>query len=131
MASYTTNYGLHQWESTDDFLRTDFNTDFQKIDTAIHGLVVFGTFTGDGTDGRVISLGFTPRAVYICSEEGRAGFSSGSGYCYGGLLGPGAPLRLDDTIAAEVVAGGFKLSNTDSYIRLNSSSYVFFYLAVK
>ena len=131
MASYTTNYGLHQWESTDDFLRTDFNTDFQKIDAAIHGLVVFGTFAGDGTDGRVISLGFTPRVVYICSEEGRAGFSSGSGYCYGGLLGPGAPLRLGGTIAAEVVTGGFKLSNTDSYIRLNSSSYVFFYLAVK
>lgn len=35
MATYTANYGLHQWVPEDDFLRTDFNTDFQKIDTAI------------------------------------------------------------------------------------------------
>lgn len=35
MASYTQNYQLHQWEPSDDFLRTDFNEDFKKIDTAI------------------------------------------------------------------------------------------------
>ena len=34
MATYTSNYQLHQWEASDDFLRTDFNTDFQKIDAA-------------------------------------------------------------------------------------------------
>ena len=32
MATYTENYQLHQWVPEDDFLRTDFNTDFQKID---------------------------------------------------------------------------------------------------
>ena len=36
MASYTQHYQLHQWEPSDDFLRTDFNDDFKKIDTAIH-----------------------------------------------------------------------------------------------
>ena len=35
MASYTQHYQLHQWEPSDDFLRTDFNDDFKKIDTAI------------------------------------------------------------------------------------------------
>lgn len=35
MASYTQHYQLHQWEPGDDFLRTDFNEDFKKIDTAI------------------------------------------------------------------------------------------------
>lgn len=35
MASYTQHYQLHQWEPTDDFLRTDFNQDHQKIDAAI------------------------------------------------------------------------------------------------
>ena len=35
MANQTPNYGLHQWEPSDDFLRTDFNTDLQKIDTAL------------------------------------------------------------------------------------------------
>ena len=35
MAGSTPNYGLHQWEPTDKFLRTDFNTDFSKLDTAL------------------------------------------------------------------------------------------------
>ena len=35
MATFTPNYGLHQWVPEDQFLRTDFNEDFQKIDAAI------------------------------------------------------------------------------------------------
>ena len=38
MATYTENYQLHQWVPEDDFLRTDFNTDFQKIDAALGAL---------------------------------------------------------------------------------------------
>ena len=38
MAAYTTNYRLHQWEPEDHFLRTDFNEDFAKLDTAIKGV---------------------------------------------------------------------------------------------
>ena len=34
MATYTANYQLHQWVPEDNFLRTDFNQDFQKIDAA-------------------------------------------------------------------------------------------------
>ena len=35
MADYTEHYQLHQWVPTDDFLRTDFNTDFANIDAAL------------------------------------------------------------------------------------------------
>ena len=35
MATYTTNYNLHQWAAEAPFLRTDFNVDFLKIDTAL------------------------------------------------------------------------------------------------
>ena len=38
MANYTEHYGLHQWVPEDDFLRTDFNTDFALIDAALAGL---------------------------------------------------------------------------------------------
>lgn len=38
MANYTPNYQLHQWEPQDPFLRTDFNQDLQKIDTALDTL---------------------------------------------------------------------------------------------
>lgn len=34
MAQFTSNIGLHQWEPGDNFLRTDFNQDFAKIDGA-------------------------------------------------------------------------------------------------
>ena len=30
----TQNYQLHQWEATDDFLRTEFNENFGKLDEA-------------------------------------------------------------------------------------------------
>ena len=82
MASYTTNYQLHQWEASDDFLRTDFNEDFAKIDNAIKvvadasasGLAnldaskaefVTGSYVGNGTN-YAVSLGFQPKAVLIC-----------------------------------------------------------------
>ena len=38
MAQYTADYQLHQRESQDNFLRTDFSQDFAKIDAAL-GLV--------------------------------------------------------------------------------------------
>lgn len=35
MATSTPNYGLHQWGSQERPLRTEFNQDFQKIDTGL------------------------------------------------------------------------------------------------
>lgn len=51
MATYTQHYGLHQWVPEDDFLRTDFNTDFQKIDTALNTVeeTLRGELNGDVT----------------------------------------------------------------------------------
>ena len=37
MSRFTPNYQLHQWDPEDNFLRTDFNTDLSKIDTALAG----------------------------------------------------------------------------------------------
>ena len=39
----TTNYQLNQWEPTDQVLRTDFNADNVKLDTALAGLAAKGT----------------------------------------------------------------------------------------
>lgn len=69
MANYTQNYKLHQWEPNDSFLRTDFNTDLEKIDQALGGKceVVAGTYTGTGSnpEKNTISLGFKPRFVIL------------------------------------------------------------------
>ena len=69
MANYTPNYQLHQWEPEDKFLRTDFNQDLSKIDTALGTLsatatelgeelhlrgncqICFQTYAGTGTSG--------------------------------------------------------------------------------
>ena len=37
-SNYTMNYQLNQWEAGDQVLRTEFNQDNQKIDTALAGL---------------------------------------------------------------------------------------------
>ena len=94
MASYTSNYQLHQWEASDDFLRTDFNADFAKIDAAIQAVeaaantalagkaslealsavqalaaarpqMAAGTYTGDGSEGRLINLGLRPKVLIL------------------------------------------------------------------
>lgn len=90
MAQYTPNYGLHQWEPGDNFLRTDFNQDFVKIDTALQAKadktalaqkadqsaleavqtlaegrcrVVTGSYMGTGKAGITVNLGGRPKAV--------------------------------------------------------------------
>ena len=78
----TTNYKLHQWEATDDFLRTEFNENFGKLDGAVRNLLVAGSYAGDGTDTRTISLGFTPRLVFGISA------GTGGGRGGGGLFRP-------------------------------------------
>ena len=86
MATYTSNYGLHQWEPSDNFLRTDFNTDLQKIDTALGDQdtslqdllnqvnqrvqIMYGSYVGRGGNGRVtVTLGIQPQAVIIAVEN--------------------------------------------------------------
>ena len=91
MAAYTANYQLHQWVPEDQFRRTDFNQDFQKIDTALAGLKtladgkagtaaleavrqlaegrarpVVGGYTGDGaTTSREFNVGGTPLGLFL------------------------------------------------------------------
>ena len=90
MANYTPNYGLHQWEPGDNFLRTDFNADFAKLDAAIKGVadtaeskkadksalaevrtlaeskcrIAMGSYVGNGTK-QTIPLGARAKVVFI------------------------------------------------------------------
>ena len=74
MANYTQHYQLHQWVPEDDFLRTDFNTDFQKIDTALAGLAsqvatkgraIKGSYNGNGGTMRTVAMASTPKALLL------------------------------------------------------------------
>ena len=87
MAAYTENFGLHQWVPEDDFLRSDFNADFAKIDQALAAALTdddltdlwgealskcrlyFGAILGNGAASRVVDIGVEPIAVLITNTE--------------------------------------------------------------
>ena len=95
MASYTQHYQLHQWEPTDDFLRTDFNTDLEKIDDALgeKSGIVTGSYTGNDAESQSISLGFHPQAVLVLENTGLAGTGGGT-YEGEGLTKPKAGTKI-------------------------------------
>ena len=149
MADYTEHYQLHQWVPEDDFLRTDFNTDFAKIDAALAGLaadledsdaaretlagrpeLVTGTYTGDGTETRAVSLGFAPRAVLSMTAGGYT-YQSQSGRGYGGLALPSRPVSFEQSGNPLVLTGnGFQtLYTPDKGMYHNCSGTVYHYLA--
>ena len=136
LATYTEHYGLHQWESTDDFLRTDFNTDFQKIDGAIGGLLVFGSYTGNGAASQEIHLGFQPRAVLVVDSSGQMAHDGGSWpNVYGGLALRGMPSQIDASkVSLALTATGFTVydySASFGYIRINRADMSYYFLAVR
>ena len=140
MATYTSNYQLHQWVPSDNFLRTDFNADFLKIDaalaskasasglTSLRGTVngiqsdlldkaelVTGSYTGNGST-QTISLGFRPRAVIIALNE----YSAAAVFP-----------NLTSPIAA-VSASGFSVTNAAGYsYNTNKNNTAYAYLALK
>ena len=114
MATYTPNYGLHQWVPEDVFVRTDFNTDLSKIDTALgaHDTAltqkceaVFGSYIGNGAETRTITLAFTPKAVLVERQDGNRGNNNG------GLAVDGVPSCGNISYPAiTITAGGFRVS---------------------
>ena len=78
MATYTPNYGLHQWVPEDDFLRSDFNEDLSKLDSTIKAVedlangkitCITGKYTGNdsmGESGGVwLTFPFVPKLVIV------------------------------------------------------------------
>ena len=141
MATYTSNYQLHQWVPEDDFLRTDFNTDFQKIDAALAGLeagkagtsdltalqsgvaaaqstanskcrVILGSYAGSGTFPRSISVGGAPKAVIIALENVTVSVLKNAGECRG----------------VTITSSGFTLSS--SYDGFNLEGHTYYYIAI-
>ena len=73
-SNYTENYGLCQWEATDQVLRTEFNEDNAKVDSALKNhtdaigtleeklgncRIVHSTYIGNGSYGSGKSTGVT------------------------------------------------------------------------
>ena len=89
-SNQTGNYGLNQWEATDQVLRTDFNADNQKIDEAIsenaaaittlttqlaqrgNCRIETFTYTGTGTFGQAnpTRITFSDKPIFFLVFEG-------------------------------------------------------------
>ena len=122
MATYTENYQLHQWVPEDDFLRTDFNTDFQKIDEALGTIaaqaaqagdkcrVLYGGFMGNGETTRTITLGVRPKAVILVNRYNMISYITSGTYALGALV------ATDTGFQTGVSHGQGQNSSTSSYL---------------
>ena len=130
----TTNYKLCQWEAEDKVRRTDFNEDNVKIDTALAAVrdrvnsltaavhkVAAGHYTGNGAESRTISVGFTPIAVFVCTDSGETYYHAFNDYiCYGGLAVTGGPLVIRGMEVLSVQSGGFRIAQKKTRIDPNT-----------
>ena len=147
--------GLHLWEPTDQVLRTEFNQNWQKIDTAVNAAqetadaaqdtadaaqtaasaaftptnmpYVTGTYTGDGsTNNRTINLGFKPRFLIITGMS-RSSNEDDSPLKRFALVGPGGSSSI-----ASLTETGFTVINSGSrYPDLNSNWSSYSYIAFR
>ena len=99
--------------------------------------IVTGTYTGDGTTSRFISLGFTPRALLVFVREGYPS-SPYVGYYYGGMAFPEFPVALSryyGTTLLSVVnieTDGFRVYyDYEEDLRSNQEDEVYYYMAWK
>ena len=140
-SNYTEHYGLCQWEATDQVLREEFNEDNRKVDEALSNMasalskIVTGSYVGNGAGTRTISLGFTPKAVYVCHESGQT-FNCNGNYCYGGLALNGKPVKSEPGASVvKIVSSGFEvhydIANTKGRLMSNAEGYTFYYAALE
>lgn len=99
----------------------------------------YGTYTGNGTETRAVSLGFTPKAVYVCTCSGSVFEASGFAYAYGGLALEGNPAYVSSGTkqynTVEIITGGFQVSYkilNSEYIQIlsNSNNQIYYYIAL-
>ena len=154
-SNQTTNYQLSQWSKSDQVKMEDFNADNAKIDAALKAeadtraaavnainatlsgavKLAVGSYTGNGASSRIIRVGFTPKAVYVCTTSGYQYRETVNGGVYGGLAVTGSPVTKatsDAPNALEIVSGGFKAVHFEgSYMTSTNSPFASYnYLAI-
>lgn len=114
--------------SADSNLQSQINTHTSQINSLSGGKceIYCGTYTGDGTEQREISLGFSPKAVLVLY----AGYQMGGVEVTGGLALAGVPLSTVNSNCVEVTNTGFKVFAV-SYAATNTVNQKYVYLAFK
>ena len=95
-SNYTTNFGLCQWEATDQVQRTEFNADNAKIDAALAKTCqpYIISYTGDGNQTRTMEFPGKPlfviavgsSVIFTAIRGGEKAYSVFSGMAQGSYL---------------------------------------------
>ena len=93
------------------------------------------TYTGDGAESRLISLGFQPKALLVMREEGYSARPYTDDY-YGGLALPGKPVCLQTSYGTDYIltieSKGFRVYyNNSRHTISNQKEANYYYLAWK
>ena len=148
-SNQTTNYGLNQWEATDQVLRTDFNADNSKIDAALKGLadkdmaldgalgeqataltmkgncqIELKTYIGTGTYGQgnqnSITFSTKPTAMLLVGDRTLAIFRYGTSIATG-ISTDGTPMSIAQSWSGNTVR--FYGSRADLQMNSNGKTY--------
>ena len=111
-------------ESGDSALQSQIDTQTQVLATKCR--IYVGTYEGDDTPSRTISLGFTPLALLLLEE----GYETAQGH--GGLVFPEQPLSSNYGYEfLKIVDNGFWVAYDHEHgCCSNTEGYTYFYLAV-
>ena len=102
------------------------------VEAAIEGVkleYVTGSYTGNNTTTRTISLGFTPKVVFLVQKDSLGG----SQVITGGIALPDHPMYNSNEAnypALAIVENGFQVGWKTPYIMTNSNA-VYYYVAFK
>ena len=131
--------GIYRRSTDGDWEKTDAELEdrVEALETTgtLKSEVIFGTYTGDGTENRTINLGFTPAAVEVYRSTGEQYATVGSSGYFGGLAINGYPCGGSTNKSVEVVTNGFKVSDgpygSSIYPRSNQDGLVYYFIAYK
>ena len=129
----TSNYGLSQPACWEQPSRSDWCGDMAAIDEALaeKSALVAGCYSGNEASSQTISLGFSPSAVLVVSEDGVMGANANSS---GGLALSGHPsiVSRDRAYVVNIIPDGFVVYHEyDSRGSITSNLGVHHYLALR
>ena len=90
--------------------------------------IVFGSYSGTGTESRTINLGFKPKAVLVERDNAQR-FIADKGVI-GGLAIPGCIVRYAGTVALEIAENGFRVFQIGVNAYTNGGG-LFYYIAFR
>ena len=106
----------------------------KAVEAASAGSVNFGSYTGNGTASRKITLSKTPNWVLILGSYGTVStffYGTNTGAAYGGLAVTGSPAKHYDNgmAAVEITTGGFNVFyDLENKIYTNNSDKIYNYI---